>query len=538
MLFRSCKALFTAISDKACTVNDMRCLTGPSMDVQCVTDQNGYQVCQNDFAPAPIAGFSPLCLDGQINANCQFNAGTLQCWTDPDGIQHCPQNDASQPDGCKSYEGNSSCAFVSSTCLPFAVGASGTCYAFDQTWDCGYNVSTPGATTTQLTCDGPVQCMGTACVNPPQESNADFIKAAAALSAMTFMAQDISCANNDPSDCTVFDGSAMNCKIALGGVANCCNEPVNVGLLQYLELVKATYDLAKKLQVGQWLANEGLDVPGAWDAVSNWASSTWSTITQPFTSAWGSLVQNFGGTGAENIASFSLADLEQSMMTATQEWVSDTFGSQVADIFFSQATNAAGEEVTTLSEGFATALSVIMWVYTIYVIVTVLIGIAWPCSQQEFELAARNQMNLCDYVGTYCAEPSVFGCIEIRRSYCCYNSPLARIVMEGARPQLGITLGTPIQPDCDGLTLTQMGNLDWNKIDLTQWYGIEVQAGLIPSTTAGFDAQYSLDTTTRDPDATSGSPSAPERIQSEVQAAQHFDEAREKIREDLWNGQQ
>lgn len=532
-----CNALLTGISDQACAVSNLVCLNGPAMDVPCVS-VNGFQVCQGDLSPGPVPGYSPLCRTGQITANCAFNAGILQCWTDPDGVQHCPANDASQPDGCAPYENNSSCGFVSSTCLPFAEGKSGTCYAFDSTYDCGYNVSTPAPTSTQVTCDGPIRCMGTECVTPPQEGNSDFIKAAGALEAMTFMAQDLACPDSNPENCTVFAGTAMECKRALGGVVNCCNEPVNVGLLQYLELAKATYDLAKKLEVAKWLANEGLDVPGAWSAVSNWASSTWSTITQPFTSAWGSLVQNFGDTGAENIASFSLSALEQSMMSATQEWMSNTFGEQVASIFFTQATDQAGEQVTELSTSFTTALSVIGWVYTVYVIVTVLIGIAWPCEQSEFELAARKQMQLCDRVGTYCAENTPFGCTETRDAYCCYDSPLARIVMQSARPQLGMSFGDPTKPNCAGLTLDELAGIDWSKIDLSQWYGILAKSGLIPSDTAGFQAQYNIDTVTRDPDATAPTPSGPERIQSEVNAAQYFDQAREKIRSDLWNGQQ
>jgi conjugal transfer mating pair stabilization protein TraN len=300
----------------------------------------------------------------------------------------------------------------------------------------------------------------------------------------------------------------------------------------------ATYDLAKKLEVGTRLAQAGLNVPGAWAAVRNWVTSSWSTITQPFTSAWGSLVQSYGGAAVDAIEDFSLEALEKEMTTATANFVADLFGPEVAGLFFGGTTDAAtGEFVAdgTLSEGFATALNFIMWVYTIYIIVNILINIIWKCEQSEFMLAARREMMACTRIGTYCKSDSVFGCIEKRDAYCCYNSPLSRIVMEGAAPQLGLTLGDPQTPDCHGLTLAQVAQLDWSQIDLQQWYGIIAANGLVPATPEEFEAKYSLDNVTRNPYSQTPAPSAPERTQAEVDAAQFFDEATKKVRGDLWD---
>jgi len=303
-----------------------------------------------------------------------------------------------------------------------------------------------------------------------------------------------------------------------------------------LRLTMASYDLAQKLHLGEALANAGLDVPGAWAAVRDFASSTWSTITEPFTSAWGSLAQSYGGAAVDEIENFSLAELKQELMQETAKFVSNAFGQQVADIFFTQTVNQqTGEEVTTLSEGFSTALSVIMWVYTIYVIVNVLVHMIWKCEQQEFELSARKQMHDCTFVGTYCAESTPLGCIEIKQAYCCYNSPLAQIVMSGAAPQLGLSLGDPQAPNCVGLTIAQMTELDWSKIDLDQWYGLLAANGQIPNSPTGFDTGYALENVTKNSYAQGPTPNAPERIQNEVSAAQNFDQAREKARQDLWN---
>lgn len=527
-----CDALIAGMSDGACALTTMECLDGPAMDVPCLT-VNGFEVCQDDLSAGPIAGYSPLCRRGQITGTCNFMAGPLECWTDPNGVQHCPQNEGAEPNGCAVFEDNPDCGFVDSSCLPFALGESGRCYAFDETWDCGYDVETPGGSTTRVSCDGPIRCMGDECVSAPRETNPDFAQAAATLSAMTFMAMETQCLEDDPAQCEIFAGEAMECKRALGGYQDCCEQPVSVGLADYLQLTMASYDLAKKLHLGQTLANAGLNVPGAWNAVRNYASSSLSSITQPFTSAWGSLAQSYGGASVEAIESLSVEALKQEMKNATAEFIRDRLGDEVANMFFQPTTDAAGNAV--LSEGFATALNVVMWIYTIYLIVNILIDIIWACEEEEFLLAARREMNACIRVGTYCASDSAFGCIETRDAYCCYTSPLARIVMEGAAPQFNLDTGTPEAPDCAGLTIAQVAALDWSQIDLGQWYAILAENGIIPNDTATFDSDYALENVTRNQTAREPAPNTAERIQDEVDAAQYFDEAWEHVREDLWD---
>lgn len=534
-----CGALIDGLHDGACELTAMQCLDGPAMDVPCL-QVNGFEVCQEDLSPAPIAGYSPLCRRGEIVGQCQFTQGPMECWVDPTGVEHCPTNEGTQPNGCAALEDAPECGFVSSECLPFAQGDSGRCYAYQERWDCGYDVQIPSGSTRHVTCDGPIRCMGEECVQRSRESNPDFGRAAAMLSATTFMAMEMHCTDEgNPDSCTIFGGEPLECKQALGGYQDCCNVPVGVGLADYLQLTLASYDLAQKMHLGEALANAGLNVPGAWNAIRNYAAQSWSAITRPFTSAWGSLAQSYGGAAVDALESISLDAIKQEMMSATAEFVSNTFGSEVASMFFTQTgTDAAtGEAVYGLSESFATALNVIMWVYTIYLVLNILIDIIWACEEDEFVLAARREMLACTRIGTYCASDSVFGCVETRDAFCCYDSPLARIVMDGAGSQFSLDLGTPEQPNCQGLSLSQVAAIDWDQIDLDQWYGILASNGVIPNG-AGFNSDYALENVTRNQSARSPAPNAPERIQAEVDAAQYFEEAREKIREDLWDAAQ
>ena len=117
---------------------------------------------------------------------------------------------------------------VRRACHP-PVGADGRCYAWEETWDCGYSVGggLQGTTTRTLTCAGPVRCMGDECVSTAAEANADFVTAATQLEAMQYGSMDFQCASDDPSTCEIFNGQAFECKTALGGELeqDCCGQP-------------------------------------------------------------------------------------------------------------------------------------------------------------------------------------------------------------------------------------------------------------------------------------------------------------------------
>jgi conjugal transfer mating pair stabilization protein TraN len=122
-----------------------------------------------------------------------------------------------------------------------------------------------------------------------------------------------------------------------------------------------------------------------------------------------------------------------------------------------------------------------MTAYMIYSVVMILIRILWTCEQDEFELGAKRELRACHDVGSYCDDKVLGLCIEKRKAYCCYNTPLARIVNQQAYPQLGRSWGDPEEPDCSGLTLDELQRLDWSHIDLSEWLAILHEAGQFPN---------------------------------------------------------
>jgi conjugal transfer mating pair stabilization protein TraN len=93
------------------------------------------------------------------------------------------------------------------------------------------------------------------------------------------------------------------------------------------------------------------------------------------------------------------------------------------------------------------------------------------CEQKEQILAMRRGQNLCHEVGSYCSKklPVVKTCIERTKSYCCFNSRLAKIINEQGRAQIGKGWGSAKSPNCSGFTQEEFARIDFSRIDLSEF---------------------------------------------------------------------
>ena len=90
------------------------------------------------------------------------------------------------------------------------------------------------------------------------------------------------------------------------------------------------------------------------------------------------------------------------------------------------------------------------------------------CNRQEEELYTKQQAKVCTYIGSWRGKG--LERIKLQRSYCCFNSPLARIIQEQGRAQLNIGWGDKKNPDCRALTLSEIQKIDFSKIDFSELY--------------------------------------------------------------------
>jgi conjugal transfer mating pair stabilization protein TraN len=102
------------------------------------------------------------------------------------------------------------------------------------------------------------------------------------------------------------------------------------------------------------------------------------------------------------------------------------------------------------------------------------------CSTQEKMLDVKDRMGLCHYVGSYCSSSFLGICSTKRKTYCCFQSKLTRILQEQGRPQIGKAWGSPKKEQCLGFTVDEFSRLDLSKMDFTEIYAEFLEAAKLP----------------------------------------------------------
>ncbi len=93
------------------------------------------------------------------------------------------------------------------------------------------------------------------------------------------------------------------------------------------------------------------------------------------------------------------------------------------------------------------------------------------CSFEEELLADLRNARRCHYVGSYCSKKTVLGvCLKRKQTYCCFGSKLSRIIAEQGHQQMNKGWGRAKRPDCSGFTLDEVSRLDFEAMDLSEFY--------------------------------------------------------------------
>ncbi|MCC6026861.1 MAG: conjugal transfer protein TraN, partial [Caldimicrobium sp.] len=99
------------------------------------------------------------------------------------------------------------------------------------------------------------------------------------------------------------------------------------------------------------------------------------------------------------------------------------------------------------------------------------------CDKEDVITVTMRESGRCHYVGKRCIKKLRLGpikkCIQKAKYYCCFNSKLARIIHEQGRPQLNTDIrswGSAKRPNCRGFTPEEFASLDFDKIDLSEYF--------------------------------------------------------------------
>jgi conjugal transfer mating pair stabilization protein TraN len=447
-----------------------------------------------------------VCLE--INAagyQCDPLEGEIICTTDRDNVETCFTYDDVQamPDSCSEVALDSLCYEKSQECVEgWFDEASDRCYLFEKTYECDVGLTTMETVTNNTNlCAGAIPCLGNECDFGEKEENDDFAQSAAYLEMVSGMAGETTCTDpQDPSTCTVFDGERKFCSWETTGLGtDCCEAPEGVNLFDYMQLAAYSHKVAQlsSSAYSDWVTSNGEAIDGALDSAYDTLKEPIEQgvndyIIEPITEAYNSFAGTTAGTAAPATTSAggvagtaeaggAMASMQQSMMQGASDFLGETFGSEVQSAIFEDvAGDAAGEVVVEFSSGMQTAgsvLVVLMYAYMIYMMIKLLMTLVTACEDEEMDMGMRIFQRQCFKVdNSYCNKKVLGACLQKRQDWCCYNSALARIVMEQAYPLLGKdTL------ECKGLSMAELTELDWDQIDLTEYINMMVGSGLMPS---------------------------------------------------------
>lgn len=319
---------------------------------------------------------------------------------------------------CDGYASNPNCTQQSFTCTNTV---NGQCALEQRTYQC---VSQPPKSSTVTNCSGQLFCQNGNCFDTGYQSDPDFARTMALMEASRE-------AGAYGSDAEVFRGFDSRCRIKLFGLANCCKASGGGGGFSNSALIGAAARAGGEL----------LDVGSAYVYDALYDSPT-------LQQGLGAAINTLSGGAADGLFNPSFS-----------------FYGFSFEFLPSQGFVFTGFDPTTLA--IQVGLMILQDLMS--------------CEQREQILAMRRGQNLCHEIGTYCSQELKLLvakiCIEHTKSYCCYNSRLARIINEQGRAQVGKSWGGAESPNCSGFTTTEFAAIDFSRVDLSE-FTAEIMANI------------------------------------------------------------
>ena len=386
-------------------------------------------------------------------------------------------------DNCALYTQNPNCTQIQSTCLDddsarLSVDHNGT----ELMTECGlksvvYRCKEPqilkaGDFKQEVVCatslKDEVPCLGLECVSDElptitAQERSNRGQALGGIGLMAYMQDDMNC---QAGVCQIFTGQDHTCRCGIKGSFDCCSIKTQVTAQDYIRL--SSYIMT--LEAAAALVKHEVADFGSWSAIGGGSGGLISSELD-------SLIGAYAKTGLETVRSSYL----QKLTTKTANLVEQLFGKEMRDRIFVEGAAGSASSSTTLHPDVLNSAQGLMQAYVAYKLAVAAYEIITACHTNEYETSMRLNMNSCLYLRSECDHKLLGRCLVRKRHYCCYNSPLARIVMAGLKDQ-GYA-----GSDCRGISATELQNYDLGLIDFSEWNNMVSQSQLLPAETSNLD---------------------------------------------------
>lgn len=413
-----------------------------------------------------------------------------------DGVAYTWDDVVAKSESCNEFSSNIQCELTESSCDFYDYEDPNKCLLEQRVYECNEPVTIEREIeVTTNTCDMELPCTGGECETEAKEKSEEFDDAMIGLALAEGMKSDRGCTNDaDPDSCVVFQGEARQCRyettFSLGN--NCCEAP---GGVNPVEFAVASWQMGKTTGLNSMVYDYA---ETGWDAASKVISesdigqsisSGWDTLSKSITNAYDSVAGNVANevatdTGTEVITEAGQDAVMDGVANKTYEVVYDSLPDDLANLLFEKS----GDQIV-LSSGVETAFTYVGYIataYSYYTYFKLALNLLTQCNDNEdspeydADMGVLVGNKLCMKVETVDV-----GALAVQREqrHCCFESALARVVMEQALPQLGYDKKSYRSAGCPGLTPVQISQLDWELMDLDEYYALLVEGGVIPSAT-------------------------------------------------------
>jgi len=334
---------------------------------------------------------------------------------------------------CTPYENNQACAIVSSTCTD-KIPETGQCSVYTDTYQCQTRAE---KTAQKIECASGL--FDDNALPKPAQVNSSFSKAAIAAE----LIREAQTYNNGTNN--LFSGVSESCKKGYMGIKNCCKSTPGAKS----NAAMAGVALGAATSAAKYVGGAAIDKASTFVYDAMYSNDIWTTgMAKAF-------MENDVTSFSTNFASqgFSLGAYG---FTFTTNIAAYGKGIMDANMTLMSTTNASG-----VSSG----LVFNPYVFAAMVAIQVIQKLA-SCSQNEQMLALHKGANLSTFIVEECTKkiPITKTCIEWTSRYCSFNSVLAKIVNTQGKPQLGLPIA-----DCKGLSTDQLSQIDFSKIDFSEF---------------------------------------------------------------------
>ena len=308
----------------------------------------------------------------------------------------------------------------------------GVCANLERTFQCK---TQSGVTTTANDCSNQDFCIdmgggNVVCFKSGHPNDKDFANTITAMEMARQMGNYL-----DPGSMTVFGGTKDQCREGYAGLRACCNKDASGASQSNAQVLAAAMGAAKfGAEVIRYQASFYTS-----DILFNSADLTSNIFAM-------NLVGDVTGTSA----------LAETMIVPTTAATAPAFSVYGFEFTYSAAEGLQFAAFDPVMFGVAIAIMVVMQLMS--------------CETDEQILAMKRGADLCHYVGSFCSQKILGACVERTKSYCCFNSKLALIIQEQGRAQLGKGWGTGNEPQCGGLSMEEIGAIDFSRIDFAGFF--------------------------------------------------------------------